>query len=54
MIYVSNDVLVTGEPYMPGLSRSYVAQHFGFDPSEVAKLGSAETRTAPRPRRRRR
>lgn len=50
MTYVSNDVLVTGEPYMPGLSRSYVAQHFGFDPSEIAKLGSAENPFGPSPK----
>jgi len=50
MTYVSNDVLVTGEPYMPGLSRAYVAQHFGFDPSEIAKLGSAENPFGPSPK----
>lgn len=42
MIYVSNDVLVKGEPYTPGLSTSYVSEHFGIDPKNVVKLGSAE------------
>lgn len=50
MTYVSNDVLVTGEPYTPGLSRSYVAKHFGFEPAEVVKLGSAENPYGPSPK----
>jgi histidinol-phosphate aminotransferase len=50
MIYVSNEVLLTGEPYTPGVSRSYVAEHFGIDPQEVAKLGSAENPLGPSPK----
>ncbi len=45
MTYVSNEVLVTGEPYTPGLSRFHVAAQFGFKPSEVVKLGSATSDT---------
>lgn len=50
MIYVSNEALVTGEPYMPGLSRSHVAEHFGIDPANIAKLGSAENPLGPSPK----
>ena len=50
MVYVSNDVLVTGEPYTPGLSRTYVAQRFGIDPAKIAKLGSAENPLGPSPK----
>ncbi|WP_046866750.1 pyridoxal phosphate-dependent aminotransferase [Microvirga massiliensis] len=50
MVYVSNEILVTGEPYTPGLSRSYVAQRYGFAPEEIAKLGSAENPLGPSPK----
>ncbi len=42
MVYLSNPILETGEPYTPGLSREYVAATYGMPASAVAKLGSAE------------
>ena len=42
MVHLSHSVLATGEPYVPGLSRSAVAERFGIPESDVAKLGSAE------------
>ena len=50
MVYVSNDVLVTGEPYTPGLSREHVAQHYGIPAADIAKLGSAENPFGPSPK----
>ncbi len=50
MIYSSSEVLITGEPYTPGLSRAYVAQRFGIDPANIAKLGSAENPLGPSPK----
>lgn len=34
--------LVTPEYYVPGLPTDHVAQRYGIDPAEIAKLGSAE------------
>jgi histidinol-phosphate aminotransferase len=42
MIKVSNEVLLNGEVYVPGLSREYVAEKYGVPLDDVAKLGSAE------------
>ena len=50
MVYVSNDLLVSGEPYTPGLSREYVARTYGIPANEIAKLGSAENPYGPSPK----
>lgn len=42
MVKVSTEELVTGEVYVPGLPREYVAQKYGVPLEDVAKLGSAE------------
>src|SRR5690606_37201724 len=42
MVKVSTEELVTGEVYVPGLPREYVAQKYGIPLEDVAKLGSAE------------
>lgn len=42
MVYLSNPILETGEPYTPGLSREYVSATYGVPVDDVAKLGSAE------------
>jgi len=42
MVKVSNEALVTGEVYVPGLPHEYVAKTYGIPLEEIAKLGSAE------------
>ena len=42
MVKVSTEELVTGEVYVPGLPREYVARKYGVPIDEIAKLGSAE------------
>ncbi|TCT01707.1 pyridoxal phosphate-dependent aminotransferase [Aquabacter spiritensis] len=50
MVYLSNPILETGEPYTPGLSREYVAATYGVPVGDVAKLGSAENPLGPSPK----
>lgn len=50
MITVAQPALVTGEAYVPGLSREHVAQRFGIAPEAIAKLGSAENPFGPSPK----
>ncbi|TVQ38222.1 MAG: histidinol-phosphate transaminase [Geminicoccaceae bacterium] len=50
MITVVQPALVSGEPYVPGLSRSEVARRFELAPDAVAKLGSAENPFGPSPK----
>jgi histidinol-phosphate aminotransferase len=42
MIHPSNQALVDGELYVPGLSAEYVSQRYGVPLADVAKLASAE------------
>ncbi|MBV7484618.1 histidinol-phosphate transaminase [Bordetella sp. BOR01] len=42
MVIPSNQALIDGELYVPGLPAEYVAERFGIAPADVAKLGSAE------------
>lgn len=50
MVYLSNPVLETGEPYTPGLSREHVSAVYGVALNDVAKLGSAENPLGPSPK----
>ena len=50
MVYVSNERLLTAEPYTPGLSRDVVARTHGVPIGRVAKLGSAENPLGPSPK----
>ncbi|WP_459615818.1 histidinol-phosphate transaminase [Bordetella sp. 2513F-2] len=42
MVRPSNQELVNGELYVPGLPADYVAEKYGIARSDIAKLGSAE------------
>ncbi|MBJ3774146.1 pyridoxal phosphate-dependent aminotransferase [Acuticoccus mangrovi] len=50
MASVSNPILVTGEPYTPGLTREAVCETYGVLVDEIAKLGSAENPLGPSPK----
>ena len=50
MVKVSTEELVTGEVYVPGLPREYVARKYGVPIEDVAKLGSAENPHGASPR----
>jgi histidinol-phosphate aminotransferase len=52
-MYFENPGLAMKEAYVPGLTREYVSQKYGIPLDDVAKLGSAETRSGPRRRRQR-
>ena len=47
MVHVSNERLVTGAPYVPGLAREHVADAYGIPVEQIAKLGSAENPFGP-------
>lgn len=42
MVMISNEALVTGDVYVPGLSAEYVHETYGVPLNEIAKLASAE------------
>src|SRR3954468_1419726 len=50
MVSVAAPALVENEPYTPGLSSEYVANRFGIELAEIAKLGSAENPFGPSPK----
>ena len=49
-MYQDNPALGTGEAYVPGLTKEYVAKQYGIPLDEVAKLGSAENPFGPSPK----
>lgn len=50
MVHVSNERIVNGEPYTPGLAREHVASTYGIPVEQIAKLGSAENPFGPSPK----
>ncbi|MGA0598445.1 pyridoxal phosphate-dependent aminotransferase [Enterovirga sp. CN4-39] len=51
MVMVSASPLSSQQPaYKPGLPREQVAERFGIEPAEIAKLGSAENPFGPSPK----